>query len=427
MTEYKTSIFFMACTVVLATQHVALGNPNQINSGNLALHVPFDLEPSETVDGRSLGMGNASVAVVDDSTAAAINPAGLATIQDIEFTASLRHSSYKTDYLDTYAAMYNIGLGPDLEETRAFDNDITDFSFIGFTLPIAPGKLAASIYYKSSSFEGVDTQDVGPETTFLNIQQQHISRKEIDTYQKAAYGLAGAFNFENVFSIGASVNLEQLDTGLQEQWTIKTFNNYQLDTKDEYNSRVEGDDTEVTFAIGALYKPVEGMSIGVSYRQGANFTIPYTSSSITCNALGSCNKVQEDDNVTFDIPDVLGVGIAWKPLNDWLFSVQMDMVEYSVLQDATTEGITMDETIDDGIIFRFGVEKSFYVSDASQYQLRAGMFSIPDHDGFQAIDSDTVYYTLGGGMTLNEQIKVNVGTSFSEDLMDAVLSFSYIF
>lgn len=87
----------------------------------------------------------------------------------------------------------------------------------------------------------------------------------------------------------------------------------------------------------------------------------------------------------------------------------------------------MDETIDDGLIFRFGVEKSFYVSNTSQYQLRAGMFAVPDHDGFQAIDSDAVYYTLGGGVTLNEQIKVNVGTSFSEDLVDAVLSFSYNF
>lgn len=433
MTGYKSSIFFMACTTVTAVfapQHIALGNPNQINSGYWALHIPFDLEPLEAVDGRSLGMGNATIAVVDDSAAALINPAGLAAMQRVELTANLRYSSSATDYLDTYAATNNLGLGPDLEEMRTFDNDITDFSFIGLTLPIVPGQIVTSVYYKNSSFEGIDTQDVGPVPAIdpiLNIQQQNISRKNIDIYKKAVYGLAGAFNLGDIFSVGASVNLEQLDTDLHEQWIGTTLNNYQLDTIDEYDNRIKGDDTDVTFAVGALYKPMKELSIGASYRKGANFTIPYTSANITCNALGVCNNVQEDDNVTFDIPDVWGIGIAWKALNGWLFSAQMDMVEYSVLQDATTEGITLDETIDDGIIFRLGVEKSFDISNSSQYQLRAGMFSVPDHDGFQAIDSDTVYYTLGGGVSMNEQFKVNIGTSFSEDLVDAALSLSYAF
>lgn len=438
MTGYKASIFFMACTTVtavFASQHIALGNPNQINSESSenwpwTLHIPFDLEPLETVDGRSLGMGNATVAVVDNSAAALINPAGLASMQRVELTANLRYSSSTTDYLDNSAAAYNLGLGPDLEEMRTFDNDITDFSFIGLTLPIIPGQIVTSVYYKNSSFEAIDMQDVGPVPAIdpsLNIQQQNISRKEIDTYKKAVYGLAGAFNFGDIFSVGASVNLEQLDTGLHEQFTINTFNNYQLDTTDEFDNRIEGDDTDVTFAVGALYKPTKELSIGVSYRKGANFTIPYMSANISCDALGVCNNVQEDDNVTFDTPDVWGIGIAWKALNGWLFSAQMDMVEYSVLQDATTKDITMDEAIDDGMIFRLGVEKSFDISNSSQYQLRAGMFSVPDHDGFQAIDSDTVYYTLGGGVSMNEQFKVNVGTSFSEDLVDAVLSLSYAF
>ncbi|MCW5211755.1 outer membrane protein transport protein [Desulfobulbus sp. TB] len=432
MTGYKASIFFMACTTVTAVfapQHIAFGNPNQINSGYWALHIPFDLEPLEAVDGRSLGMGNATVAVMDDSAAALINPAGLATMQRVEITANLRHSSSTTDYLDTYANLTNIALGADsVEEQSTFDNDITDFSFIGLTLPIIPGQIVTSVYYKNSSFEGVDAQDSGF-VPFIDpsIQQQGISRKNIDTYTKAAYGLAGAFNLGDIFSVGASVNLEQLDTGLHEQWIMNTFNNDQLDTTDEYDNRIKGDDTDVTFAVGAQYKPMKELSIGASYRKGANFTIPYTSANITCNALGVCNNEQEDDNVTFDIPDIWGIGIAWKALNGWLFSAQMDMVEYSVLQDATTEGNTMDEAIDDGIIFRLGVEKSFDISNSSQYQLRAGIFSVPDHDGFQAIDSDTVYYTLGAGVSMNEQFKVNVGTSFSEDLVDAVLSLSYAF
>jgi long-chain fatty acid transport protein len=430
MTGSKTSIFLMACVLVFGSQDTSWSNPNQINSGYWALHIPFDLEPLEALGGRSLGMGNAFVAVADDSTAAVVNPAGLTKMQRMEFTANLRYSSYKTDYLDTYAASNNLGLGPDLEEIGTFDNDITDFSFIGITLPIMPGRMAASLYYKNSSFEAVDEQDVGPVSIIdpsLNIQQQSISRKEIDEYQKGTFGIAGAVNYDDFFSVGAAVNLEKLNAGLSEQWTSNDFSNNTLEATTEYDNSVEGDDTDITFTIGALYKPVKGVSIGVSYRKGANFSIPYTSTETICDPLSACDRTSEDDNLTFDIPDVWGAGIAWTTLDGWLFSAQVDMVEYSVLQDSTTEGITMDETIDDGLIFRLGVEKTFHLSDSSQYQLRAGMFSVPDHDGFQAIDSDIVYYTLGGGVALSEQIELNLGTSFSEDSMDTLLSFSYNF
>ncbi|MCI5131258.1 MAG: hypothetical protein D3904_06980, partial [Candidatus Electrothrix sp. EH2] len=94
------------------------------------------------------------------------------------------------------------------------------------------------------------------------------------------------------------------------------------------------------------------------------------------------------------------------------------------LSDSTTQGITIDEEIDDGIIFRFGAEKRFLVSDMLEYQLRAGLFTEPDHDGFQAIDSDRMHYTLGGGMTWNQRIKANVGVGVAEDIFNGVLTLS---
>ncbi len=125
------------------------------------------------------------------------------------------------------------------------------------------------------------------------------------------------------------------------------------------------------------------------------------------------------------MPDVWSLGAAWRPTADWLLSVQTDWVEYSALTDSTTAGITTDEEIDDDIIFRFGAEKSFFFSEMLNYQLRAGFFTEPEHDGWQAIDSDGMHYTLGGGITWNNQIKCNLGTSFSEDIFNGVLSLAY--
>jgi hypothetical protein len=57
--------------------------------------------------------------------------------------------------------------------------------------------------------------------------------------------------------------------------------------------------------------------------------------------------------------------------------------------------------------------------------VRAGLFHIPDHDGFQAIDSSQMYYTLGGGMNWGKQIKADLGTSFSGDTFNSILSLTY--
>lgn len=427
MSGYRASIFVMSCVIMSGLHSNAWSNPNQINSGDWALHIPFDLEPTEALGARALGMGNAFVGIADDATAAVVNPAGLAQIVGIDFTANYRYSFYEKEYLDTYAAVNNVGIGPELEEIRVFDNDMSRFSFVGLTIPVIPGQLVTSLYYKNTSFEAADTQSAGPVTVLGNVQQQNISTKNIDTYQKDVYGVAAALNYSKSFSIGAAINMETLDTDLSEEWSTTNFIDYDFDSMDSYDSQIQGDDSDVTFNIGVLIKPVDRLSIGVSYRTGSSFSIGYTSTETTCEPFSACNQTQVNDYVSFDVPDILSSGVAWETFGGWRFSVQMDIVEYSVLQDSTTEDITMDETIEDGIIYRFGVEKSFYESSALLYQLRAGMFTVPDHDGFQAIDSDSVYYTFGGGVTLSEQFKLNVGISFSEDMVDNMLSLSYTF
>ena len=428
MLERRKRIFLVGCALACGLSSTAWSNPLAVNTGSWALHLPFDLEPFEPLSGKALGMGNAFSAVADDTTAAVFNPAGLTALEKIEVTASLSSSSYDIDYLDSYATLNNIGLGPEMEEISTFSDDNSTLSFLGVTIPIIPKKLVTSLYMRNSDVSATDSQNVGPAAILdpgLNLQQQSISEKNIDEYQRSVYGLAGAFQVNEMFSLGASVNMETLDTDLQERWQVNSLSNNILDSSDEYASRIQGDDTDVTFGIGALIKANEQLSLALSYRQGGSFNIDYTSTETSCSPSDVCNTITEDDQVVFEVPDVWSVGAAWRPTVDWLFSVQTDLVEYSVLTDASTEGITTDEAIDDEFIFRFGAEKSFLVSDSLQYQLRAGFFSDPDHDGFQAIDSARMHYTLGGGITWNNQIKLNLGTSFSEDITNGVLSLSY--
>ncbi|XOF34620.1 MAG: OmpP1/FadL family transporter [Candidatus Electrothrix sp. YB6] len=425
----KKGLFFLkycplACGLMCTA---AWANPHGINKGYWALHVPFDLEPVEAMDGRSLGMGNAAAAIADETSAAVINPAGLLAVQGIEVTGSLGMSSYDIDYIDTYASLNNIGLGPDMNEIRTFSDDVTNLPFFGVTIPILPEQLVTAVYYQNTGFTGADSQTVGPLPVLdesLNIQQQSMSEKNIEEYDRSVYGLAGAFRVNDMFSIGASVNMETFDADLYERWRSNTFSNYILDSATGYENRIQGDDTDLTFGLGAQVELDTGLSVGLAYRQGGSFSIDYSSTENNCSASGHCTANTETDTAAFDVPDVWSIGAAWRPAQDWLLSVQTDLVEYSVLSDSTTQGITTDEEIEDGVVLRFGAEKTFFISNILEYQLRAGLFTEPDHDGFEAIDSDKIYYTLGGGFTWNQQIKVNLGTGFSEDVFNGVLTLS---
>lgn len=428
MSQHTKSAFLSVCAATLCLSGTAWSNPHGLSSsGHWALHLPFDLEPSEVSNGgRSLGMGNAFVAVADDVRASALNPAGLAAVQGLQFAADLGYSSYEKDYMDTYAAVNNIGLGPELEDIRTFDDSAANLPFIGAAMPIIPDKLTAAVYYRSSAFTGSDTQNVGPQPVFDNAVnlQQNISEKNIEEYKKNSYGVAAAFNYSRQLSFGAAVSLETLNADLREMWTTNTFTGSVRDSSVSYGSRIDGDDTDVGFTLGTMFKPTSDISAAFSYRKGSSFSIDSNSSDTACS-FGACYSAAEASQVAFDTPDIWSAGTSWQPAADWLLSAQADWVEYSALADSTTTGNTLDEDIDDGVILRFGAEKTFAISPGLNYQVRAGFFRIPDHDGFQAIDSDQMHYTLGGGMNLGKQLKADLGASFSEDSFNSVLSLTY--
>jgi len=427
MSHQRNVVLLTVCAATLCLSSMAQANPHGLStSGHWALHLPFDLEPSELTGGRYLGMGNAAVAVADDVRAVALNPAGLSALRDVQFAADASYSSYEKDYYDTYAAVNNIGLGPELEEIRTFDDSLANLSFAGAAMPVIPDKLTAAVYYRSSAFTGSDTQNSGAQPVLgsdVNLQQ-NISAKNIEEYKKNSYGLAAAFTYNKQLSVGMAASLETLTADLSETWTTDTYTGNVRNGSVSYGGRIDGDDKDFGFNLGVLFKPSSDLSTAVSYRKGNSFSIDYRSTDTACS-FGNCYNAAESAQAAFDTPDVWSLGVGWNPAPDWLLTAQADWVEYSALADSTTSGNTLDEAIDDGVILRFGAEKTFTVANGPKYQLRAGFYRIPDHDGFQAIDSDRLYYTLGGGMNWNKQLKLDFGTSISDDSMSGLLSLTY--
>lgn len=421
----KKAVLLSVIAASLLLDGTAWSNPHSLSDdSHWTLRLPFDLEPAELSGGaRSLGMGNAFAAVADDVRAAALNPAGLAALERMEFAADLAWSSCELNYRDGQAARSSIGQGPALGEISSFDDSAASLPFFGAVMPVIPDRLTAAFYVRSSSFEAGDSRDSGPQTVFegLNLRQQQLSDKRIDEYLKRSYGLAAGFNYSRMLSFGAAFSLETLNADMSETWTSRDFSGKTFKSAIRQHGRIDGDDSGLGFSLGALIKPASDISAAFSWRKGSSFSIDQTSMDMLCAETGKCNAVAaRSSQAAFDTPDIWSLGGAWRPAEDWLLSAQADLAEYSSLADAEA-----DEAVDDGLIFRFGAEKTFAPANALLWQLRGGFFRIPDHDGARAIDSDQLHWTVGGGALWGPHFRADLGASFSEDAFSSLLSLTY--
>ena len=141
--------------------------------------------------------------------------------------------------------------------------------------------------------------------------------------------------------------------------------------------------------------------------------------------------------------------------DSWLVSFDANYIKYSVLNGprSTTLGFNFDindeadranyydpavrnlqgpvtEPIDDEMTYHLGGEKSFFFDSGMLRTLavRAGAFTVADHDGIVATDKDDVVWTLGLGTTWGKNelgaklFQVDLGASFGEDQTNILLS-----
>jgi hypothetical protein len=171
--------------------------------------------------------------------------------------------------------------------------------------------------------------------------------------------------------------------------------------------------------------------------------------------------LEDKTDVTIRIPDVISFGVAWRPADTWLFSLDVNYIEYSVLNsprnvpqggslirsggidindldqrpeyydsDFRTNPNPITEPISDGTTFHFGAEKSFFFDSGflRTLALRGGAFTIVDHDGIVATDKDEVVWTVGLGSTWGKNelgakvFQMDLGASIADDATNIVLS-----
>jgi long-subunit fatty acid transport protein len=454
--------------------------------------LPLDLLPPGA---RSLGLGGAFSAVADDATSALANPAGLTNLTASEVSIHVRNTDADVEFLDTdaYDSALNNGAGQLYKE---YSDSSTDVSFASFVVPFE--KFVFSGFYSSQvQYDSIQAlEDIVDDTYFLD---RYTNVNEIKA-EMDSVGLSLAYRITDSWSFGATVQRSKLKMASRDLWQVDWYTDIELalealsgfETSAEeyldvvqdtfvYQSNIDDSDADITYSVGLLYNPIESLSFGLVYRRGASFgldAVGTVDSNFGCDTSAASDLVADcvafignvDESIWFTtesaainrvkVPDIVTLGIAWRPTNRWLISLDINRIGYA---DATpprdvTQGLGLDinwqfqrrfmtdpdivnlqgpltEDITDETSFNFGVERDF-VFDSGAMQLltvRAGAYSIKDHDGVVHIDSDDTAFTVGLGTVWGKRgigestFQVDLAASFADKANNVILSGIYRF
>jgi long-subunit fatty acid transport protein len=468
--------------------------PEQGQAGGGFSGLPVDLFPPGA---RSLGLAGAFTAVADDATAAVANPAGLANLSTTEVSAHLRTFDSDVGFFDSDA--YDSGwryLAGDLNKT--YSDSGTELSFASVVKPLDNWVLSAyylnQLEFQSDQLEsGIVYDDVALDT--------YTNFNSIDATIEA-FGASAAYRISSTFSIGVTVQSTKIDLISSDVWTLDHFNNAEfrfpnpeeaitqlidrwvIGTEIGFDKESDPSDRDTTFNVGLLWNVSQKFSVGLVYRQGADFDLQSTRfggfeiGCVTGATLPEADCVQLDETndsfgysdrvlspVSVKVPDTITLGLAWRPTNTFLVSVDINNIGYSDSSQVRelTQGFLFQvndnpphedyplstfndpgirertkpytERIKDETTIHLGLEKVFRRPGEffSSLTVRGGAFTVEDHDGAVDIDSSDTVFTAGFGVVMggddrgHKQFQLDLGGSFGDNTTNIILSGIYRF
>lgn len=276
--------------------------------------VPFNFS---NPGARSLGMGGAFLGAADDATAALVNPAGLTRLGlQQQFSVEYRNYARDVPYADggsIVADPFNAS-GVNYRDSSA-DND--EISYISWVLPRDSWAIALyrheMVNFQGGHRSGAITFENDPDGTFIRPVRSATDLEVV------TYGASFAWNATDAISLGAGLTWNDFEMR-------SDLERYDLDgTTLALTQRQRGDDDDIGYNLGLLYKGSDSVSFGVSYRSAPEFRYAYVTNFIIDG------EPLETANATtpFKSPDVFGIGVSWRATEQLMVNLDINRVGYS--------------------------------------------------------------------------------------------------
>ena len=383
----------------------------------------FFLGYASGVGGRALSMGSAYLAIADDYSATLWNPAGLTQLRRMELFASLSHSQFMNEA--TFQGASN--------SDRTTKTNLNSIGF-AFPIPTYQGSLVFAVGYNrvrnfdsGFSFSQI-VGDAGVQQDYTEIEEGGLNN----------WVFSGAMEMTPNLSIGGSLNLWRgkddyrlnlFDQDIQNRFYYKDFS---------YDQELVTNFTGANFKFGALYKFLR------VFRFAATIATP-----VTLNAEENWREMilqREDDDSPYDdyeetessswkykirSPFVFSAGGAFTLLPNTVLSADVEYTDWSQTRylseppvgDEFKQNLNFKQDFEPTMTYRFGGE---FTVPLINTQLRAGLIRQPSPLKLASAKADRNYITLGGGILLDKQVKIDFawvrgwwekeGSYFSDDL-----------
>ncbi|MCB1043303.1 MAG: outer membrane protein transport protein [Acidobacteria bacterium] len=401
---------------------------------------------------RALAMGGAFVGLADDATAVFSNPAGMARLKSDLITLELGRTERDNEIPFYGGTIRQTGL-QDFE----YNLDARDFPENGQSVPFA-AYLSANhrlkwgvVYAERAQFErSFQTQDIylphepdddRPVNDFTDFYF-FPSNNHIDLNLRML-GMSGGISLNDNWSVGVTLAYSDFTyegrTGLVLPDIFPAGHPLTAFVGQEWATiEVEGDDGTISGSAGFMYRPNESFSIGAAYRYQPDFDYDYQ-----VHVLDFASETLELDDSgrqVFATPDSYGLGVAIKPNDTVVVSLEVNRVQYSELSDTYHQFFDSGgetQTVDDATEYRVGLEW-FVTRFAKPLALRCGYWFEPYHalkntyldnqilyaddQGFQHIrnavflqqfEEDTDHLSLGFGLTLTQHFALDAAADTS--------------
>lgn len=452
------------CGLVLALA-VACRNSPLLGQTNLETNAGVHFNFS-TPGAGNLGLGGAFLALAFDASAAYTNPAGLTTIAAPETLVEMRHWKYTHVFTDRGRLSGELDDTPGsfddiqgLRDGRA-ENQITGLSYLSFVYPFRDWSFA---FYRHElvNFEA-DFSTQGPYLGVIRgrnefgipgtVEGRLAALQNHMTMDIVAYGGAAAYRLGRGFSLGVTVSSFDFSIDSIARRYLPEFSSPADFSSDKLRNiqTQQGEDQDWGLAAGLLWEsPRKTWSVGAVYRQGPDFE--FQAGSQSRNTPLQFNFRQKAE---LHVPDVWGVGLAFRPRDAFRMTFDHDRVRYSQLTQGFVDIFNLDTlrrqspqvlpqdaelnrfVIDDVGELHLGMEYAF-LRHRPVVSVRLGAWYEPDHSlrfegtnaGFQAIfrrRGDQMHYTAGAGLIFR-RIQLDAAVDYSDRVSVVSLSAGHRF
>lgn len=378
---------------------------------------------------RSLGLGGAFTGLADDATAAYANPAGLTILRTQELAFEVRYTSFDTPFASggtvNFSPFNDSGVIQDSTSDSIFEPSFASWTYPGdrFTFSL--------FYHQLASFEA--RYSTNPIDISIGGVSDFIFGYTTDLdFSVQNFGGALGYQLSDSFSVGLSLAYSEFE--------IDSLTRRAQDIQFANQQTQRGTDDDLVYTVGALWRVNPQWNLGLAYRRGGRFDYTAINETLPGNSFHP-NSVTV--STSFDVPDVLSAGMAFRPSDAWLITLDVNRVYYSNLSDEVVDlfsGQLSPLTVDDGTEVRLGVEYAFLNMERPLF-LRAGVWTDPNHrlripnanlqncpgaDFFNCIDAtlfqdgqDETHFSLGLGWAFP-----NFQVDFAADFSDLVDTYS---